>query len=79
MSMPFGIINVENGAGGVVILLMKICRVCGKASYSASEHRLWPCPYCNTDLSEGKTMNANGSKPTPSKSQCTGSLGLKNK
>jgi len=48
--------NVRNGDD---ILLRKKCKVCGKSSYSASEHRVWLCPYCDTDLTKDKIMDAN--------------------
>ncbi len=43
-------------------MLRKNCKACGKNSFSASEHRLWLCPYCNCDLTKEKSMNANDLK-----------------
>ncbi len=40
-------------------MLRKKCKICGKNSYSASEHRLWLCPYCNCDLTKEKAMIIN--------------------
>ncbi|TGE31466.1 hypothetical protein [Desulfosporosinus sp. Sb-LF] len=60
-------------------MLRKNCRVCGKASYSASEHRSWLCPYCNTDLAKEKTMDVNSIELAQADEQSLAKLGLKNK
>ena len=43
-------------------MLRKNCRICGKASYSATERGSWPCPYCDNDLAKEKAMDANSSE-----------------
>ena len=58
MSMSVVILYTEREAGGDVILVRKICRICGNASYSSSERGAWPCPYCNTNLAEERAMDA---------------------
>ena len=40
-------------------MFMKKCSKCGKVSYSASKHRTWLCPYCDTDLTKVKVMDVN--------------------
>ena len=59
-------------------MLRKNCRICGKASYSASERGSWPCPYCNTDLAEEKIMDANAAEPAQTEYQSMPKLRLPN-
>jgi len=62
MSMSVVNLYTEREVGGDVILVRKICRICGNASYSASERGAWPCPYCNTDLANERAMDANATE-----------------